>query len=151
MSTIRVVVRADGDAAIGMGHVMRCLALAERLSDRGATVTFLTREEPAVLARITAHRCEVITLPRRGDRAADLGTLLERTVTLGARAAVTDSRGATVLVKCVLDLREEAERKSRARLGPYRWTRAYAAGRRSSIEALLTDIDGVLRRGVPTG
>lgn len=90
---MRVVVRADGDAAIGMGHVMRCLALAERLSDRGATVTFLTREEPAVLARITAHRCEVITLPRRGDQAADLGTLLERTVTLGARAAVVDLHG----------------------------------------------------------
>ena len=70
---------------------------------------------------------------------------------LGARDAVTESTGATVVDKSVHDLREEAERKARARLGPDRWTRAYAAGRRSSIEALLTDIDGVLRRGVPTG
>ena len=70
---------------------------------------------------------------------------------LGARDAVTESTGATVVDKSVHDLREEAERKARARLGPNRWTRAYAAGRRSSIEALLTDIDGVLRRGVPTG
>ena len=32
----------------------------------------------------------------------------------------------------------------------WRWTRVYAAGRRSSIEAMLKDIDGVLRRGAPT-
>ena len=32
----------------------------------------------------------------------------------------------------------------RARLGPDRWARAYAAGRKMSIDSLLEDIDNVL-------
>ena len=62
---------------------------------------------------------------------------------LGARDAVTDRTGATVADKSVHDLREQTERDARARLGPDRWARAYAAGRRASIDALLKDIDGV--------
>ena len=60
---------------------------------------------------------------------------------LGARDAVTERTGATVVDKSVHDLREQAEREARARLGPDRWAQAYAAGRRTSIDALLKDID----------
>jgi predicted ATPase/DNA-binding XRE family transcriptional regulator len=60
---------------------------------------------------------------------------------IGARDAVTDRTGATAVGDTVRDLRECAERDARARLGAERWDRAYAAGRRSSIEALLHDID----------
>ena len=63
---------------------------------------------------------------------------------LGARDAVTERTGATVVDKSVHDLREQAEREVRARLGPDRWARAYAAGRRTSIDSLLKDIDSVL-------
>ena len=48
---------------------------------------------------------------------------------LGARDAVTERTGATVVDKSVHDLKEQAEREARARLGPDRWARAYAAGR----------------------
>ena len=48
---------------------------------------------------------------------------------LGARDAVTERTGATVVDKSVHELREQAEREVRARLGPERWARAYAAGR----------------------
>jgi hypothetical protein len=44
----------------------------------------------------------------------------------------------------VHDLRDEMERDVRRRLGPDRWDRAYAAGRSTSIDALLKDIDRVL-------
>jgi predicted ATPase/transcriptional regulator with XRE-family HTH domain len=64
---------------------------------------------------------------------------------LGARDAVTERTGATVVDKSVHDLREEAERQVRARLGPARWARAYAAGHGASIDSLMKDIDGVLR------
>ena len=64
---------------------------------------------------------------------------------LGARDAVTERTGATVVDKSVDDLKEQAEREVRARLGPDRWARAYAAGRVTSIDALMKDIDGVLR------
>ena len=60
---------------------------------------------------------------------------------LGARDAVTERTGVTVVDKAVRDLQEHAEREARARLGPERWELAYAAGRRASIDSLLEDID----------
>ena len=59
---------------------------------------------------------------------------------VGARDAVTERTGVTVVDKSVQDLRDQAER-ARVRLGPERWTQAYAAGRKSSIDMLLNDID----------
>jgi ATP/maltotriose-dependent transcriptional regulator MalT len=64
---------------------------------------------------------------------------------LGARDAVTERTGATVVVRQALDDRIElAERELRARLGPERWGFAYAAGRSASIDVLMKDIDRVL-------
>jgi len=60
---------------------------------------------------------------------------------LGARDAVTERSGVTVVDKSVRDLRDQSEREARARLGPDRWARAYAAGRSASIDSLLKDID----------
>ena len=37
------VFRVDASAAMGTGHVMRCLAIAARLRSIGATVTFVSR------------------------------------------------------------------------------------------------------------
>jgi hypothetical protein len=65
---------------------------------------------------------------------------------LGAREAVTERTGVTVVDPSVRDLREQAEREARARLGPDRWAQAYAAGRSTSIDAILSDIDRVFRR-----
>lgn len=65
---------------------------------------------------------------------------------LGARDAVTECTGVTVSDKSVQDLRNHAEHEARARLGPDRFAIAYAAGRTSSIEALLNDIDAAARR-----
>jgi ATP/maltotriose-dependent transcriptional regulator MalT len=60
---------------------------------------------------------------------------------LGARDAVTERTGATVVDKWVHALGEQAEREVRARLGPDRWAQAYAAGRKASIDSLLNEID----------
>ena len=51
---------------------------------------------------------------------------------LGVRDAVTQRTGATAIDKSVNDLRDQAEREVRVRLGADRWNRAYAAGRRMS-------------------
>jgi hypothetical protein len=67
---------------------------------------------------------------------------------LGARDAVTERTGVTIVDQSVHDLREQAEREVRARLGADRWARAYAAGRVTSIDSLITDIDSVLRSRV---
>ena len=66
---------------------------------------------------------------------------------LGARDAVTERTGATIVDKWVYALGEQTEREVRARLGPDRWDRAYAAGRVTSIDALLKDTERVVRKG----
>jgi ATP/maltotriose-dependent transcriptional regulator MalT len=63
---------------------------------------------------------------------------------LGARDAVTERTGVMVVDKSVQDLQEQSERETRARLGPDRWARAYAAGRNASIDSLMKDVDSVL-------
>jgi tetratricopeptide (TPR) repeat protein len=64
---------------------------------------------------------------------------------LGARDAVTERTGATVADTAVHDLRDHSEHELRARLGPNQWARAYAAGRLTSIDTLIKDIDSALR------
>ncbi len=43
--TRSVVLRCDGSAVIGFGHVFRSLALAREFVDRGARVTFVVAED----------------------------------------------------------------------------------------------------------
>jgi tetratricopeptide (TPR) repeat protein len=63
---------------------------------------------------------------------------------LGAQDVVTERTGARIVVKPAHELREQVAREARARLGAGRWTQAYAAGRQSSIDELLRDIDSAL-------
>jgi predicted ATPase/DNA-binding XRE family transcriptional regulator len=65
---------------------------------------------------------------------------------LGARDAVTERTSAMVVVKPVQTLKERTEREVRSRLGPDQWALSYAAGRMTSIDALLKDIEGVVRK-----
>ena len=37
-----LVIRVDADSKIGMGHLMRCLALAQAWKDAGGKVMFVT-------------------------------------------------------------------------------------------------------------
>jgi hypothetical protein len=70
---------------------------------------------------------------------------------LGTREAVTERTGITLVDDRVHDLREQAEREARTRLGPERWASAHAEGYAASIDALLNDIDRVTRRTRPPG
>jgi tetratricopeptide (TPR) repeat protein len=62
---------------------------------------------------------------------------------LGARDAVTERTGATVVDKAAHAMRAQTERDVRARLGPERWAAAYAAGREASIDTLVKEIDSL--------
>jgi UDP-2,4-diacetamido-2,4,6-trideoxy-beta-L-altropyranose hydrolase len=76
---MRVLIRADGGAGIGLGHVTRCLALAGALRAKGAEVTFLTSgDDDGVLAKIKAAGCGVETLPKGGDEDDAIAYLLKR-------------------------------------------------------------------------
>jgi predicted ATPase/DNA-binding XRE family transcriptional regulator len=59
----------------------------------------------------------------------------------GARDAVTERTGISLMDKSVRELRDRTEHDVRDSLGPDRWERAYSAGRSASIDSLLKDID----------
>lgn len=50
---MKIVIRADASIPIGTGHIMRCLALAEALRERGAEVVFVCRE-------LSGNGCDLI-------------------------------------------------------------------------------------------
>jgi tetratricopeptide (TPR) repeat protein len=54
---------------------------------------------------------------------------------LGARDGVIERTGLSIVDTPVHDMREQAERTARTRLGDDRWNRAYAAGRMLSIDS----------------
>lgn len=79
----RVLLRPEWGPSIGMGHVVRCLALAEGLGSRlGADIDFAgTEPDSAVLSRIRAVGGRLVRLPayrRISEEAENLKQILQR-------------------------------------------------------------------------
>lgn len=60
-----LVIRADGDSQVGVGHLMRCLALAQAWHDVGGEVTFVTTcTNDLLLDRIRAEGFTILSTSR---------------------------------------------------------------------------------------
>ena len=87
------MIRCDGNAAIGMGHVSRCLALADELrEEHRCRVLFTMRDlESAGAAAVKARRYDIVAL--KADADSDYGPALQELVTTQhARALIVDVR-----------------------------------------------------------
>jgi len=115
---IAAVQRGDADAAIAFVH--ESLLCSRHVRDRFAFVFALV---PLAAA---AEQKGLDTLAAKA---------------LGARDAITERAGSTVVSHSLRQLRERVEQQAKVRLGLTTWTRAYETGRTASIDSLLNDIE----------
>jgi UDP-2,4-diacetamido-2,4,6-trideoxy-beta-L-altropyranose hydrolase len=120
-----VLIRADANADIGVGHVMRCLALAEAWIDSGGQVVFASNALPdPIAARIAATGARIATVGTPAETAAlarEIGARFavvdgyhlgadeqDALVATGARLLVIDDRGETATAAADLVLNQNA-------------------------------------------
>ena len=124
------------------GIRLPCVQIALLVSVLAASAVPVSAQETVSYASVSGR-----IIDPQGAVVGGARVTARQTETNIAREAVTERTGATVVDNSVKDLREQAEREARARLGPDRWALAYAAGRQASIDALLQDIDRVMGKG----
>jgi UDP-2,4-diacetamido-2,4,6-trideoxy-beta-L-altropyranose hydrolase len=69
---MRVAIRTDGSARIGLGHLQRCLSMARALEARGASVSFVVRDLGVDVRRVLGDRATLRLLPVPGVDAAPI-------------------------------------------------------------------------------
>jgi len=86
-----LIFRADADASIGSGHVMRCLALAQALIDKGGRVTFLMAPgAPAIEKRLRDEGAEFVSITSRPGTVEDASEVSTYASRQNARWVVLD-------------------------------------------------------------
>ena len=91
-----VVIRVDGSAAIGMGHVVRTLSLAQAFRAAGVDVEFLTRDDSRAISTIDAMAFPYRLMERNASTSldeVDAAIVIER-ATAGNGCVVVDHYGA---------------------------------------------------------
>ena len=59
---MNILIRVDSSNAIGSGHVMRCLTLADALREKGCTCQFVCRNHPGNLSDLIREKGYTVSL-----------------------------------------------------------------------------------------
>jgi UDP-2,4-diacetamido-2,4,6-trideoxy-beta-L-altropyranose hydrolase len=94
-----ITFRTNGGASIGLGHVRRCLTLAQVLHKRGAEVRFVVNNDPQVAAYLQKYGVESVPVDDADVR--DLRETRDYVKRWEAQALVVDSYA--VLGECLAD------------------------------------------------
>ncbi|MHB9010496.1 MAG: UDP-2,4-diacetamido-2,4,6-trideoxy-beta-L-altropyranose hydrolase [Carboxydocellales bacterium] len=86
----QVLIRADGGQGIGIGHVMRCMALASELAKFGARINFIGKLDLAVSQYIEEHGFETIVIPKEINLITDLEFLIREIAAHKTDCVITD-------------------------------------------------------------
>lgn len=120
---MKIAFRSDASTAIGLGHVMRCRTLAQRLAAAGHECCFVCRDLPGNLNRVVAQDFSLTVLPaslsdfvpQEGDPIhADWARVDWRTDAIQTRVAIGSSDW-MVVDHYAFDARWEQEIRSCAR------------------------------------
>ncbi len=71
MKNRKVIFRADGGASLGMGHVVRSLALADMLKDDFSIAFAIQQTDKSVINKISESTNEIIVLPHTNNFSED--------------------------------------------------------------------------------
>jgi UDP-2,4-diacetamido-2,4,6-trideoxy-beta-L-altropyranose hydrolase len=89
-----LILRADAGSSMGVGHVMRCLALAQAWQDQGGRATFVCAELPVPLAdRLRREGCDVDFLQLIAREVEDAAATIRIAREKGAEWIVVDGYG----------------------------------------------------------
>ena len=78
MPSLNLIIRTDANVAIGTGHVMRCLALAQACQDEGGHAVFVMADStPAVEERLRSEGFEIVRLEASPGSPADCNRTVE--------------------------------------------------------------------------
>ena len=99
-NNITVPFRTDGNAEIGMGHIMRCLALAQGMEKTGSRATFIVRDyDSRVIDIIRRYGYSIETIPVDSSWNEDLKLTLEYSDRCRSTLLITDLGNAVNMAK----------------------------------------------------
>ena len=84
------IFRVDGNSKIGLGHIMRCIGLAQKFLDKNVKSIFITKSDEKIKEKIRTFNFSVITLPNDINLLTDAVKTKEIAQEKNASVIVTD-------------------------------------------------------------